>query len=56
MFTDDNTTDIFVCAYLLGDGFENRISKEVIADDSMEFSRGSSESHRRALLVNKKEI
>ncbi len=51
MVIDDNTIDIFVYAYLFGDSFENRISKEVIADDLIAFSRGSSESHRRALLV-----
>jgi hypothetical protein len=51
MVIDDNNTDVFVCAHLFGNSFKNRISKEVIADDSIAFSRGSSESHRRVLLV-----
>ncbi len=54
MVIDDNNTDVFVCAHLFGNSFKNRISKEVIADDSIAFSRGSSESPRRALLVVKR--
>ena len=53
MVITDNIVDIFSPVHVLHNNCDNRTQKMITDDNKIEFSRGLSESYRRALLVYK---